>query len=499
MAIDTTTRTPLPLHHHQHQQHDALAHQPYAKNFKRLAMLGSLFALVTWRASRAMPVLGIDTGAAGQGQPQQQRTLKLHYDQEDDIDTVAAAALTSTSTVGGGGGAWSSLTPQVGTTSNLVVGHYSHAIVDNDNKDEKGSDSNEQNQDEREDKSSSAVVDDVDAMRKQQEQNPTNQNQQTDMALSAPVPISNTTINDNDQDDGNQHEKPLDFYMLITKGDVTLGKRTPQIAMETACHHHPNSIIYLYLVKDSTEASVSPAFTSAMRDAGCHVELREFDATTFFQDTPLGEWVTKRYKYLSTGKYWYSHQTDLFRLAVLYKYGGWYLDSDVVVLKPLTPLSNCIGREVKDYYNNAISNFDAGHPFLVATMEYVMQTYKRNTWTSAGPTAATEALKLYEHKDCKDPSICVKTLPRSAFFPIVWTKGQDLVARKQDVEAEQVRDADWSKTWALHFWNKRNADLPLYESSVVNRFYQQSCLLCNINFVKDDINKVAAPASPVVD
>ncbi|KAG5516082.1 hypothetical protein RHGRI_036956 [Rhododendron griersonianum] len=40
-----------------------------------------------------------------------------------------------------------------------------------------------------------------------------------------------------------------------------------------------------------------------------------------------------------------THYSELVRLAALYKYGGLYLDSDILVLRPLSSLNNTVGLE----------------------------------------------------------------------------------------------------------------------------------------------------------
>lgn len=37
----------------------------------------------------------------------------------------------------------------------------------------------------------------------------------------------------------------------------------------------------------------------------------------------------------SGGQFWYSHKTDLYRLWILERFGGVYLDTDVILQKPI--------------------------------------------------------------------------------------------------------------------------------------------------------------------
>ena len=45
------------------------------------------------------------------------------------------------------------------------------------------------------------------------------------------------------------------------------------------------------------------------------------------------------------GEYFFSHITEIIRLATLWKYGGVYLDTDVVVMRELDNLHNAVGTK----------------------------------------------------------------------------------------------------------------------------------------------------------
>lgn len=82
---------------------------------------------------------------------------------------------------------------------------------------------------------------------------------------------------------------------------------------------------------------------------------------------------------LSTSKHLIEHTSDLFRLIVLYKYGGIYLDTDAIVQKNLDELpANFLGKEAYEGkkingINNAVLGFQdqIGHEILELCIEYV--------------------------------------------------------------------------------------------------------------------------------
>ncbi|TXG58838.1 hypothetical protein EZV62_016667 [Acer yangbiense] len=87
--------------------------------------------------------------------------------------------------------------------------------------------------------------------------------------------------------------------------------------------------------------------------------------------------------------------SNLIRLAVLYKYGGVYLDTDFIILKSLKGLKNSIGAQSTDVVsgnwtrlNNAVLIFDMNHPLLLKFIEEFATTFD--------------------------------VLPPSAFYPVHW-------------------------------------------------------------------------------
>ena len=92
----------------------------------------------------------------------------------------------------------------------------------------------------------------------------------------------------------------------------------------------------------------------------------------------------------------YVHFSDALRLVLLEKYGGFYLDSDIVTFRPL----HCL-RNAASYINeapnieNGIIVFDKHHPFLNFLIKYLVQTYDPEQRMSIGPPKLAAAYQLY--------------------------------------------------------------------------------------------------------
>jgi hypothetical protein len=71
-----------------------------------------------------------------------------------------------------------------------------------------------------------------------------------------------------------------------------------------------------------------------------------------------------------TWKGWYgsldmlSAKSDFLRYTLLYKFGGTYVDTDVIVRKGLTGLKNTIGLQGKDFVNQAVMVFEKGSDYI---------------------------------------------------------------------------------------------------------------------------------------
>lgn len=84
------------------------------------------------------------------------------------------------------------------------------------------------------------------------------------------------------------------------------------------------------------------------------------------------------------------HLADAARLALLYKFGGIYLDTDIIVLRHLTEFKNSVGFQDEDFVNNALLIFDKNHPFIRFVMEQAATYYNRRLANALGPRLLTD-------------------------------------------------------------------------------------------------------------
>lgn len=137
-----------------------------------------------------------------------------------------------------------------------------------------------------------------------------------------------------------------------------------------------------------------------------------------------------------------AQQVDILRIQLLVLFGGWYIDTDVVALKPLD-LSNhamVIGMEDETTVGTAVIGAIPNHPLLATFLE-TMPSLRRQyaNWPinyQTGPQALNKLIPA-------DGSIHI--MPPKAFYPHHYQHGKLTIA---DVSPERFPDS-----YACHCWH----------------------------------------------
>lgn len=112
--------------------------------------------------------------------------------------------------------------------------------------------------------------------------------------------------------------------------------------------------------------SVSPIIKALQQYSNIHFNF--INISSYAQDTPLESFI--KIGKLDRSKYFNSHLSDVLRYLSLWKFGGTYLDLDVIVLKPLDSIpANYAGSESENFVAAGIINLEeAGFGHQVADM-----------------------------------------------------------------------------------------------------------------------------------
>lgn len=143
----------------------------------------------------------------------------------------------------------------------------------------------------------------------------------------------------------------------------------------------------------------------------------------------------------------WSRLANLVRLQALFNEGGVYLDTDVEVLKDLTPLLSdpCfLGFQQREahaeWVNTAVVGSVAGHAFVRMCMDRILETFEHTGRIDRSPVTATAVLSRLGLSDYGYQKIGGVTLyPVDYFYPYSWL--------------EDSSDARLtSNTYCIHHW-----------------------------------------------
>ncbi|KAG2451743.1 hypothetical protein HYH02_003523 [Chlamydomonas schloesseri] len=181
---------------------------------------------------------------------------------------------------------------------------------------------------------------------------------------------------------------------------------------------------------------------------GTGLTLVHYDVHDVLEDTPLGSWFKAKEEKLRTGKFYFSHITDMMRFALVYKHGGLYLDADVIMMRPIS-LShlNAVVRPPHTMIECAVVYFEAGHPFIWEVLTYIKNNYAINDWTTAGPRALTV---VYDNYNFHGPSRDVYDLPLRLAPGTYY--GLRLDKAKAFWDAGELVPQDFAGCEAVHVW-----------------------------------------------
>lgn len=146
-------------------------------------------------------------------------------------------------------------------------------------------------------------------------------------------------------------------------------------AIESAAKLNPTRDVFVLFAApvgflNETHESLSPIFRALISYPNIH--FRTLNLWTYGLNTPLEKLISNNELFMS--QYLNSHVSDFLRYLTLYKFGGTYMDLDVVVQKNLDTLPpNYAGAESADVVAAGVINFqhdDIGHEMADLCVKY---------------------------------------------------------------------------------------------------------------------------------
>ncbi|OVA11824.1 Glycosyltransferase [Macleaya cordata] len=246
-----------------------------------------------------------------------------------------------------------------------------------------------------------------------------------------------------------------------------------QRGLESLLYHHPDACVMVF-----SETIELDFFKDFVKD-GFKVAVAMPNLDELLKSTPTHEFASVWFEWRKTNFY-PVHYSELIRLAALYKYGGLYLDSDIIVLKPLSSINNFVSEEV----SGAVMAFRKHSPFIMECLKEYYSTYDetRLRWNGADLLARVAKQFLLNKADISDKQLELKMQPSSMFFPI----GRQNIIRYFTAPAEETERAEQDNlfrkvlndSYTFHFWNSVTSNLVPEPESLVSRIMNLFCIRC---------------------
>ncbi|KAL1816998.1 hypothetical protein ACET3Z_019572 [Daucus carota] len=273
------------------------------------------------------------------------------------------------------------------------------------------------------------------------------------------------------------------FFMTWISSARSFGEREV-LAIEALFKSNPNGCL---MILSSTLDSVQGLrILRPILEHGFKVVAVTPNLPFLFKNTPAKTWFDK----IKSGKKdpgeipLAQNLSNLIRLALVYKYGGVYLDTDFIVLKDFSGLRNSIGAQSCNSYgkwtrlNNAVLVFDKKHPLVYKFIEEFALTFNGNIWGHNGPYLVSRVASRFATRKGYNFTV----LPPMAFYPVYWSRIKGFFvkphnrARSKWVEAKLVQLK--GETYGVHLWNRQSSGLRIEQGSIMERLISEHCILC---------------------
>ncbi|ENM5895783.1 hypothetical protein NTH50_003984 [Vibrio mimicus] len=136
--------------------------------------------------------------------------------------------------------------------------------------------------------------------------------------------------------------------------------------------------------------------------------------------------------------------SDYVRLYALSQFGGVYLDTDIEIVKDLSPLlkyNAFLGMESEGKYNNAVMGAEQGHPFVIECMDFMKSKFN-NGEILYSPEVVTTVLEMSSN------SHLVKLFPYEFFYPYnPFREGSLSQLMLSDIKEDTYAIHHWSNSW----------------------------------------------------
>jgi hypothetical protein len=214
-------------------------------------------------------------------------------------------------------------------------------------------------------------------------------------------------------------------------------------SVESAARHNPQADIILLINSASLQTDELDFLKCRYRN----FKVLRLNPARLFQGTEFEEFYNSGK--LESSKHLVHHTSDILRTMVIWRFGGIYMDSDVIMLKPIIHLRNFVVSEDNKTLANAEIGFDRESDVIYKILQRQISKFDGEQWSYNGPIAVSDViLKLC---GSLKPHVCkfANILPFDTFHAVPWQSHLKLFDEKCIEELLNL----WNSSYGVHFWN----------------------------------------------
>ncbi len=252
-------------------------------------------------------------------------------------------------------------------------------------------------------------------------------------------------------------------------------------AIESAALNNPLAKINVY--------AESAKLHQKWLDKYQNIKVIKLDYDDLFKETYFENWFKINKQLIYNSEYTHVQLSDMVRLVVLLKYGGYYSDLDTITIKNIEPLLKFNGAGLQSdkpmYINNANLIFSKNHSFLNKWIPLSVESFNPKEWGSNGQASFRRITeKICNVKLEKLPivdSTNKKTLknqcdfnihPTKIFSPYNWKSWGTLFKKNSNIKISRFLDA-----YSIHFFSSQSfkAKINFHGYSIYEFFAKNNC------------------------
>jgi Glycosyltransferase sugar-binding region containing DXD motif/Alpha 1,4-glycosyltransferase conserved region len=315
------------------------------------------------------------------------------------------------------------------------------------------------------------------------------------------------------------------FHLVMTLPNFsTLNSR----CFESIFYFHPDAHVKIHT---NEKIGIPPDMQTlqplqALMDRGYRIEFVPFNSSDVLQEVVTMKDSIVNPSYVATwssqisdwrhGEHWFAHESDLIRLCAIYLEGGIYIDTDVVLVRPMYKtydekaglVFDNVLTQLDGRYESAVMKFvHPGNIYIGQAINNYLHNYDSNEWDWNGPGVFNRVSQEYSGLLC--PSIIdsetserlaattrttinndtcwMQPLPLKYFQPVMWwdwdkycfsTSESDLI---YSTNGEAIITAP--DVFTVHLNNQINGDRieshSYVNNSVCDLVMSRFCILCD--------------------